>query len=314
MEGVPFKKPRALPRKGRREDVEEAAVLQDLKNELRKRQMNEPTIREVRAGLTRENPLKEILREFHQVMTPSPIPAMQQDQGLIQALNQAVANNRDMARFAHQMGMTNAALIELMNSQVARPAQQVLPEHLDKSKDLPPGGGGGGDGGWGYGPVRTGTRRYDPRTAEETTSRNIYRPGRSASRPPLPTPRVNPQLKPPPQPPTQPQIRPEPIPIPPPKAIVIPEPIRPTAKPVPIRTDSPVRPSAKPVPTRAESARPVPTQADPPTRPSTRAESARPVPTRAPVRPSTKPVPTRVESARPNPSARLRSCHRARPP
>ena len=176
--------------------------------------MHDQTTREVRVGLTQENPIKEIIREFHQVTVPAPLPAMQQDQsGLIQALNQAVANNRDLTQFAHQMGISMRQMIDLMNSQVARPAQHVLPEHLDKSKDLPPGGGGGGggggDGGTGYGPVRAGTRRYDPRATEETTTRNIFRPGRSASRPPLPTPRVNPQLKPPPQPPSQPQIKPE---------------------------------------------------------------------------------------------------------
>ena len=94
-------------------------------------------------GLTRENPIKEIIREFHQVMVPTPVPAPQQDNSqLIQALNQAVANNRDMARFAHDMGMSMQQLMQLMNNQLAKQRSEVLPQPILETTGHPPPPGG----------------------------------------------------------------------------------------------------------------------------------------------------------------------------
>ncbi len=254
-EGRP-RRPPTPPRKqavDARMQIEQVAVLQDLKNELRKRQMNESTQREVRMGLTQPNPIKEIIREFHQVMAPQPIPAMQQDNSeLTRALNEAVAANRDMAKVAHEWGLTIRQMIELMNNQLARPDKQVLPEHMDTSEYQPPGGGGGG-----YGPIAPkGPRRHDPMTVAETTSRDIYRPGRSASRPPIKQPQDH-KIKPPPE-----GVNPQP------KALPAPP------KPVPIAVPTPTRPaSIRPEP-RPESAKPIPAPEPDVVRP----ESARPEP------------------------------------
>ena len=61
---------------------------------------------EVRRGLPRNDPVKEIIREFHQTMVPTPVPAAppRDDKPLIDLLQQAMARNQDLGLVAQQMG------------------------------------------------------------------------------------------------------------------------------------------------------------------------------------------------------------------
>lgn len=103
-----------------RSNLEIQAQLHELRQELQKQQRNENIIREMRQGITNTNPVKEIIKEFHQVMYPTPVPVPVQNNDnaqLIATLQQAMAQNQDLGKIAQQMGMSMTQLVEFMRGQ-----------------------------------------------------------------------------------------------------------------------------------------------------------------------------------------------------
>ncbi len=118
-----------------RSNLELAAQLNELRDELKKRQRHETVIREVRQGTTRPNSVKEIIREFQQVMVPTlaPQPPPQDNSQLIAALQQAVAHNQDLGRFAQEIGMSMHQLVAFMKAQPSQPGPPPPPPPLASS-------------------------------------------------------------------------------------------------------------------------------------------------------------------------------------
>ena len=116
------------------------------------------------------NPIKEIIREIHQVHVPQPAPQPQPQSEdtarLIAALGQAVAQNQNLVGFAQKMGLSMDQLVALLRAQLKRPEEAMMSS--PPGPPPPPSGG--------YGPVKAAQKR--PEVYQ------IGSVGRDASRPP----------------------------------------------------------------------------------------------------------------------------------
>ena len=115
-----------------RSNLEIEAQIQELRDELRKQNRQEKIVREIVQAPREENPIKEIIREFHQIITPTPLPQVpaRQDESLInaqliQALQQAMARNENLALMAQHMGMTMNQFVEYMKAQLRQPEESA---------------------------------------------------------------------------------------------------------------------------------------------------------------------------------------------
>jgi hypothetical protein len=75
------------------------------------------------------NPIKEIIREIHQVhvpIQPAPQPQSEETARLIAALNQAVAQNQNLVGFAQRMGFSMDQLVALLKAQLKRPEEAMV--------------------------------------------------------------------------------------------------------------------------------------------------------------------------------------------
>ena len=121
-------------------NLELQAQIQELIDEARKKNRHDTMMREVRQRVPHEDPIKEIVREFHQVMypTPIPVPQAQDNTQLIIALQQAMARNEDLSNVAQQMGLTMGQFVEFMRSQMqnAQPKPEI--SVTSSSSDMPP--------------------------------------------------------------------------------------------------------------------------------------------------------------------------------
>jgi hypothetical protein len=161
------------------------AEIEELRRELRQQQKQQIIIQNMPAPPT--NPMREIIREIHQVQTPAPPPVAPQPSEetarLIATLNQAVAQNQNLSAFAERMGMNMNQLVALMRAQLQAgggPGRggEVAASSSSGQPPPPPGG---------YGPVAAhqgGKRR--PEVYQ------LNRPGRDPSRPPRAAERAQP--------------------------------------------------------------------------------------------------------------------------
>lgn len=123
-----------------RANLELEAQLHELRNEMRKQQRHETIIREVVQAPRQENPLREIVREFHQIIYPTPLPQVpsRQDESLInrqlvEALQRAMDRNENLALMAQNVGMTMNQFIEYMKANLRRGVPDMLPETSSSS-------------------------------------------------------------------------------------------------------------------------------------------------------------------------------------
>jgi hypothetical protein len=158
------------------------AEIEELRRELRQQQKQQIIIQNMPAPPT--NPMREIIREIHQVQTPAPPPVAPQPSEetarLIATLNQAVAQNQNLSAFAERMGMNMNQLVALMRAQLQAGGGggEVAASSSSGQPPPPPGG---------YGPVAAhqgGKRR--PEVYQ------LNRPGRDPSRPPRAAERAQP--------------------------------------------------------------------------------------------------------------------------
>ena len=152
-------------------NLQAMAEIEELRRELRQQQKQQIIIQNMPAPPT--NPMREIIREIHQVQQPAPPPVAPQPSEetarLIAALNQAVANNQNLSAFAERMGMNMNQLVALMRAQLQAGGGggEVAASSSSGPPPPPPGG---------YGPVAAAKRR--PEVYQ------LNRPGRDPSRPP----------------------------------------------------------------------------------------------------------------------------------
>ena len=153
-------------------NLQAMAEIEELRRELRQQQKQQIIIQNMPAPPT--NPMREIIREIHQVQQPAPPPVAPQPSEetarLITALNQAVANNQNLSAFAERMGMNMNQLVALMRAQLQAGGGggEVAASSSSGQPPPPPPGG--------YGPVAAAKRR--PEVYQ------LNRPGRDPSRPP----------------------------------------------------------------------------------------------------------------------------------
>ena len=121
-----------------RANLELEAQLHELRNEMRKQQRHETIIREVVQAPRQENPLREIVREFHQIIYPTPLPQVpsRQDESLInrqlvEALQRAMDRNENLALIAQNVGMTMS--MKYMKATLRRGVPDMLPETSSSS-------------------------------------------------------------------------------------------------------------------------------------------------------------------------------------
>ena len=149
------------------------AEIEELRRELRQQQKQQIIIQNLPAPPT--NPMREIIREIHQVQQPAPPPVAprpsEETAGLIAALSQAVAQNQNLAAFAERMGMNMNQLVALMRAQLRGGGGGEVAASSSSGQPPPPPPRPGG-----YGPVATPKRR--PEVYQ------LNRPGRDPSRPP----------------------------------------------------------------------------------------------------------------------------------
>jgi hypothetical protein len=152
------------------DNIQVLAQIEELKRELRMQQRQQVVIQNLPAAPT--NPLREIIREIHQVQAPAPPPVAprpsEETAGLIAALSQAVAQNQNLVAFAHRMGMNMDQLVALMRAQLRGGGGGEVAASSSSGPPPPPPGG--------YGPVAAVKRR--PEVYQ------LNRPGRDPSRPP----------------------------------------------------------------------------------------------------------------------------------
>ena len=160
------------------------AEIEELRRELRQQQKQQIIIQNMPAPPT--NPMREIIREIHQVQTPAPPPVAPQPSEetarLIATLNQAVAQNQNLSAFAERMGMNMNQLVALMRAQLQEGGGggEVAASSSSGQPPPPPGG---------YGPVAAhqgGKRR--PEVYQ------LNRPGRDPSRPPRAAEKAEPRV------------------------------------------------------------------------------------------------------------------------
>ena len=132
-----------------RNNLELEAQIADLRDQIRKKDREDAAVETVKRRAVREDPVKEIVREIYQPQHPSlPLPATparerpeiirefretvhqpvlvqvgekEANAQLIQALQQAIAHNQDLASFAAQMGLSMQQLIAIMQAKLRQP-------------------------------------------------------------------------------------------------------------------------------------------------------------------------------------------------
>jgi hypothetical protein len=96
------------------------AQMQELKEQARAAQRQAEIAAQIHQHV-HINPIKEIVREIHQpVPIHVPVPQVIQDNSpqMIQALHEAVAQNKSMGQIAIQLGMSMEQLFAFMKNQV----------------------------------------------------------------------------------------------------------------------------------------------------------------------------------------------------
>jgi len=129
-----------------RNNIELEAQIHELSQEMKKRSQQDTVIREVRQGISQPDPVREIVREFREVLIPTPIPVVpprEDNSALIAALQQAMRHNQDLAAFASHMGMSMTQLVELMRAQGLERAKSDVrkpeePVQVTQSSQPPP--------------------------------------------------------------------------------------------------------------------------------------------------------------------------------
>jgi hypothetical protein len=105
---------------------------------MQKRARHETVIREVRHGISQPNPIKEIVREYHQTIhSPQLIqtPVPYDNPALIAALEQAMMRNTNLEKIASQMGLSLEQIAHLL-AQKDKPQEEV--QASSSSSNMPP--------------------------------------------------------------------------------------------------------------------------------------------------------------------------------
>ncbi len=104
------------------------AQIEELRREMRQQQKQEIIVHNMPPAPT--NPIKEIIREIHQVHVPQPAPQSQPQSEdtarLIAALSQAVAQNQNLVGLAQRMGLSMDQLVALLRAQLKRPEEAMV--------------------------------------------------------------------------------------------------------------------------------------------------------------------------------------------
>ena len=122
-----------------RSNLEMQAQIDELREEARKSQ-KQTAMTQVIHQHHNINPMKEIIREFHQTMvpTPVPIPVQQDNSQLISTLQAAMSQNQDLGQFARQLGMSMSQLVEFMKGQMRQPQPEVASSSNQPRPPPPP--------------------------------------------------------------------------------------------------------------------------------------------------------------------------------
>ena len=120
-----------------RSNLELHAQIAELREQIKKAARQQEAAAAIKAGAPREGPLREIIREIHQVQTPIPT----QDPQLAGLLQQALSSNENMASIAQSMGMTMAQWVAWANGQMHRasaPTGAPASYRIDTPQPRPP--------------------------------------------------------------------------------------------------------------------------------------------------------------------------------
>ena len=124
-----------------RSNVEIQAELAALRQEMQKKDRRETVIREVRQGISQPNPIKEVVREFHQVIhSPQLIqtPVPYDNPALIAALEQAMMRNTNLEKIASQMGLSLEQIAQILAQKDKKPPEVVSASSSSGQPPPPP--------------------------------------------------------------------------------------------------------------------------------------------------------------------------------
>ena len=131
---------RRRPRASERADFQTVAEIEELRRELRQQQKQQIIIQNLPPPPT--TPMKEIIREIHQIREVAPPPVAprpsEETAGLIAALSQAVAQNQNLVAFAQRMGMNMDQLVALMRAQLRGAGTEVAASSSSTQPPPPP--------------------------------------------------------------------------------------------------------------------------------------------------------------------------------
>ena len=124
-----------------RSNMEIQAELAALKQELNRKNNSENVIREVRQNIVHNNPIKEIVKEFHQTIYPPqmiPTPVQQDNPRLIAALEQAMMRNTNLEKIASQMGISIEQMAHLLAQKNKKPEEMASTSSSSGQPPPPP--------------------------------------------------------------------------------------------------------------------------------------------------------------------------------
>ena len=124
-----------------RSNVEIQAELAALRQEMQKKDKHETVIREVRQGISQPNPIKEVVREFHQVIHPPQLiqtPVPYDNPALIAALEQAMMRNTNLEKIASQMGLSLEQIAQILSQKDKKPPEMVSASSSSGQPPPPP--------------------------------------------------------------------------------------------------------------------------------------------------------------------------------
>ena len=122
-----------------RSNLEIQAELAALRQEMQKKDKHETIIREVRQGISQPNPIKEVVKEFHQVIhSPQLIqtPVPYDNPVLIAALEQAMMRNTNLEKIASQMGLSLEQIAQILAQKDKKPPPEMV--SVSSSSQPPP--------------------------------------------------------------------------------------------------------------------------------------------------------------------------------
>ena len=108
---------------------------------MQKKDRHETVIREVRQGISQPNPIKEVVREFHQVIhSPQLIqtPVPYDNPALVAALEQAMMRNTNLEKLASQMGLSLEQIAHLLAQKDKKPPEMVSASSSSGQPPPPP--------------------------------------------------------------------------------------------------------------------------------------------------------------------------------